>query len=118
MKNKTTKSIKTNNKEEIKEKKVIYKNVKEKEKKGKKDNIIKSNIENKIHNIRNNVNEKIKLYTKSIEQRIDLINTESIFKTKKSNNYRPITSKNNNSNPFRVSARGTKEITTNKKIFG
>ena len=101
MKNKTNKQNKAINKEEIKEKKIINKNLKEKEKKDKKDNILKSNINNKIQNIRNNVNEKIKLYTKSIEQRINQINTESIFKTKKSNNYKPITSKNNNSNPFR-----------------
>lgn len=104
---------------ESKEKKFIQKNFKEKINKD--NNTIDNyklypNIDNKIQNIKSNAAEKMKLYTKSIEQRIKEINTESIFKTKKTNNYQPISSKNSNSNgnPFRNSSREINQNTNRK----
>ena len=104
MKNNINKQSKANNIEDTKEKKIIPKSAKDKSNKDKikKDNqIINSNIDDRIQNLRNNAMEKIKLYTNSIDQRIKQINTESIFKPKKTNNYQPISSKSNNNNPFR-----------------
>ena len=96
--------------EEKKEKTKTYKS------KNKKDNqILNFNIDNKIQNLRNNAMEKIKLYTKSIDQRIKQINTESIFKPQKSNNYQPINSKIHNSNPFRTSGKRLNGKTNNNK---
>ena len=78
----------------------------------------KSNINTKIQSIRNNAVEKMKFISTSNDKYLKPANTESLFKTKKINNYQPISSKassNNNNNPFRSSSNGCKDNINIKK---
>ena len=66
--------------------------------------------------MRNNAAEKLKLISKNNEYPLKQINTESLFKNKKVNNIQPISSKSNNSNPFRNSSKGIRDIKSKKNI--
>ena len=96
------------------------------EKRLKHNKMTNSNINSKNQSIRNNAVEKLKLISTSNDKNLKQVNTESIFKTKKINNYQPISSKasSNNNNPFRSSSKGYKDnriikknIPSIKKLF-
>lgn len=120
MKNKSNKQKKNINSGDTKEKKLnpnlILKEKTDKEKSIKDIQIINVNINNKIQNMRNNAAEKLKLISKNNEYPLKQINTESLFKNKKVNNIQPISSKSNNSNPFRNSSKGIRDIKSKKNI--
>ena len=103
MKKKQKKNINTNNvftKEKINERN-----------NGKEHKLASPDINIIIQNIRNKAVEQMKLISKPNNYNLKPMNTESIFGSKKINNYQPISSKvnNNNSNPFRNSSKGFKE---------
>ena len=85
------------------------------EKKLKPNKMINSDINTKIQNIRNNAFEKLKLISISNDKNLLPVNTESLFKVKKINNYQPISSKASNNNPFRSSSKVYKEKINIKK---
>ena len=83
---------------------------------------IESDNNNKIYkkldintNNQNTNKRKNMIYTKSTESKNKILTTESLFKSKNTNNYQPVNNKKSNSNPFRNSLKRSIENSCKKK---